>query len=163
MLLIVWRSPYAHMQRYLLLVLYTHWSVQLLLKSLLYGREQLCSEHWICIWEYIIWCITCCSKLAMFILVQSFNFRSKSFSWFSFGSMSLSFICISLVGPKNSRGTVPDDTFLVNSVSLWTAWLHVCPGGSSLRIRYNWELPKTAWCSHKTTCFLSTRKWATNA
>lgn len=155
----VWWSPYAHMQRYLLPILYTHWSVQLLLKSLLYGREKLCCEYWICIWEYIIWCITSCSKLAIFILVQSFNFCSRSFSWFSFCSMSVFFKCISLVGPKNSRGTVPDDTFLVNSVSLWTAWLHVCPGGSFLRIRNKWEMPhtqlsKTAWWSHKTTCFL---------
>lgn len=127
------------MQRWLLFILHTQWSVQLILKSPLYGEENdIMNTEYVCIRKYIIWCITSCSKLAIFILVQSFNFCSRTLSLFR---LSMFFKSVSLTGLTHSRGTVPDDTFCVNSVSFWTAWLHVCPGGSSLKIRNKWELP----------------------
>jgi hypothetical protein len=42
-----------------------------------------------------------------------------------------------LVWLTNSRGTEPDDTFWVNSVSFRIAWLHVWPGGSFLKKETN--------------------------
>lgn len=132
------------MQRYLLYILYTHWSVKHYLKPCyMEGKNYIMNTEYVYVdVDENILCITSCSKLAIFILVQSFNFCSRKWSWFSFWSMSMFFKCISVAGLTNSRGSMPDDTFWVNSVSFWIAWLHVCPGGASLRIRSTQELPQ---------------------